>query len=180
MHILAKMPAFSDTIDTHKYSSCQTNCQNAAHGQSVLQAIRSAIDDSAVAKDQQLLAAYVVKTCRNFARVHDNNRTTALHVVAQVSAGVNLAPLAEFLINHGADVNAADAAAVGAGRTPLHYACMFNNVAVAAVLVRRGARLDRYDQEQRHPLSYMRGPVSLPDVRKALVHIFVLLNTKTA
>lgn len=146
-----------DIQSTVRYT-CRHNCLKSTHAERILHAIRSAVDNVRLVDQQPQLAAYIVRACRNFARIANADRFTALHAVAQCTSNVNLAALAEFLINHRADVNAT---VESNGWTPLHYACAYNNLAVAAVLSRHGANMGAYDHQFRKPVALLPLPEQL-------------------
>lgn len=130
------------------------NCQNAQHYKQIRHAIHSTIKNPELADNQQQqLAAYITKTCRNFANNHGDctGRSTALHHIANLPAHLDLSHLVEFLINHRADVNAVDAFYK---RTPLHFACLNGNLSLAALLVRRGATISALDTHEKCALNY--------------------------
>jgi ankyrin repeat protein len=62
--------------------------------------------------------------------------------------GAGTAPIATFLLDHGAEMNAKGAD----GMTPLHYAARHGHVAVAKVLLDRGANIDAEDDAHFTPI----------------------------
>lgn len=127
-------------------NTCHLNCRDASHADRIVNAIRSIDCDVELADRLPQVAAFLVTTCRNFARVANNDRVTALHAVAESKSVVNLAALAELLILHQADVNLT---VLSNGWTPLHYACASHNMAVVAVLCRNGANLHVFADQYR-------------------------------
>ncbi len=76
-------------------------------------------------------------------RTRDTKKTPLHHAVTYRKLAV-----VEFLIEHGADVNAID----WTGMTPLHIAATMNQIAVAKALVRAGADVEAADKFGDRPL----------------------------
>ncbi|XP_052871449.1 inhibitor of Bruton tyrosine kinase-like, partial [Anopheles cruzii] len=136
------------TIDTYDYE-CTAKCRLVSHGN----AITAALTKRSVPDKQ--LAAFVAKTCRNFANVLDEYGRTALHMAASVGRDV----LVEWLINQGANIAQKD---TESGHTALHRALYYGSVAAAVRLVKHGAPLDTPDKDFVNPLQLCSSCKRLP------------------
>lgn len=78
------------TISNCTYENCPKKCRNPDHGErinSVL--VRDSLSD-------EKIAAFIAKSCRNFANVYDHQGQSALHV----AAASHKYAIAEWLINN--------------------------------------------------------------------------------
>uniref|UniRef100_A0A182QEH7 BTB domain-containing protein n=1 Tax=Anopheles farauti TaxID=69004 RepID=A0A182QEH7_9DIPT len=133
------IPAFSMfTISNYDYE-CTKKCRLVRHGNAITAALtKRAVSD-------ELLAAYIAKTCCNFAHVLDEYGRSALHMAASVGRSA----IVEWLINHGASLSQKDHES---GHTALHRAMYYGCVGAAVVLVRHGAALDAPDEDFVNPM----------------------------
>uniref|UniRef100_A0A182RRB7 BTB domain-containing protein n=1 Tax=Anopheles funestus TaxID=62324 RepID=A0A182RRB7_ANOFN len=126
------------TISDYDYE-CTKKCRLVSHGNAITAALtKRAISD-------ELLAAYIAKTCRNFAHVVDDCGRSALHMAASVGRSA----LVEWLINQGASLTLKD---LGSGHTALHRAMSYGCIGSAVVLVKHGAPLDAPDEDFVNPI----------------------------
>uniref|UniRef100_A0A182Y6E7 BTB domain-containing protein n=1 Tax=Anopheles stephensi TaxID=30069 RepID=A0A182Y6E7_ANOST len=126
------------TISDYDYE-CTKKCQLVSHGNAITFALtKRAVSD-------ELLAAYIAKTCRNFAHVLDEHGRSALHMAASVGRSA----IVEWLINQGASLTQKD---LESGHTALHRAMYYGNVGAAVLLVKHGAALDAPDEDFVNPI----------------------------
>ncbi|XP_050078956.1 inhibitor of Bruton tyrosine kinase [Anopheles maculipalpis] len=126
------------TISDYDYE-CTKKCRLVSHGNAITAALtKRAVSD-------ELLAAYIAKTCRNFAHVLDDHGRTALHMAASVGRSA----IVEWLINQGASLTQKD---LESGHTALHRAMYYGNVGAAVLLVKHGAALDAPDEDFVNPI----------------------------
>uniref|UniRef100_A0A182NAV7 BTB domain-containing protein n=1 Tax=Anopheles dirus TaxID=7168 RepID=A0A182NAV7_9DIPT len=126
------------TISDYDYE-CTKKCRLVRHGNAITAALtKRAVSD-------ELLAAYIAKTCRNFAHVLDEYGRSALHMAASVGRSA----IVEWLINQGASLSQQDHES---GHTALHRAMYYGCVGAAVVLVRHGAALDAPDEDFVNPM----------------------------
>ncbi|XP_052871018.1 inhibitor of Bruton tyrosine kinase-like, partial [Anopheles cruzii] len=133
------------TSNTDDYE-CTAKCN---HGN----AITAALTKRSVPDKQ--LAAFVAKTCRNFANVIDEYGRSALQMAASVDRDV----LVEWLINQGANIAQKD---TESGYTALHWALYCGSVASAVRLVKHGAPLDTPNYNFVNPLQLCSSGKRLP------------------
>uniref|UniRef100_A0A182PG48 BTB domain-containing protein n=1 Tax=Anopheles epiroticus TaxID=199890 RepID=A0A182PG48_9DIPT len=126
------------TVTDYDYD-CTKKCRLVRHGNAITAALtKRAVSD-------ELLAAYIAKTCRNFTHVLDEYGRSALHMAASVGRSA----IVEWLINQGASVTQRD---LESGHTALHRAMYYGNVGAAVVLVKHGAALDAPDEDFVNPI----------------------------
>ncbi|XP_061517872.1 inhibitor of Bruton tyrosine kinase [Anopheles gambiae] len=126
------------TITDYDYD-CTKKCRLVRHGNAITAALtKRAVSD-------ELLAAYIAKTCRNFTHVLDEYGRSALHMAASVGRSA----IVEWLINQGASITQKD---LESGHTPLHRAMYYGNVGAAVALVKHGAALDAPDEDFVNPM----------------------------
>ncbi|XP_055548784.1 inhibitor of Bruton tyrosine kinase [Wyeomyia smithii] len=128
----------STTISNFDYE-CTKKCRLPNHGNEIIKALtkRSIADE--------LLAAFIAKTCRNFAEILDDQGRSALHLAASVGRYA----IAEWLVKHGASITAKDRES---GHTALHRAMYYGCVGVAVLLLKYGASIDCPDEDFVNPL----------------------------
>ncbi|EDW58880.1 inhibitor of Bruton tyrosine kinase [Drosophila virilis] len=128
------MPA----LRNHDYD-CTVKCRQVQHGNCITAALtKRSIED-------QPLAAFVAKTCANFANITDYLGRSAVHMCASVARYRIL----EWLLNHGAPINEPD---FESGSSPLHRALYYGCIDCAVLLLRYGASLELLDEDTRCPL----------------------------
>lgn len=128
------MPA----LRNHDYD-CTVKCRQVQHGNCITAALtKRSIED-------QPLAAFVAKTCANFANITDYLGRSAVHMCASVARYRIL----EWLLNHGAPINEPDSES---GSSPLHRALYYGCIDCAVLLLRYGASLELLDEDTRCPL----------------------------
>ncbi|XP_061394598.1 inhibitor of Bruton tyrosine kinase [Musca vetustissima] len=133
---------------------CTRNCRLREHGNAITNALtKRSIDD-------EKLAAYVAKTCCNFADIVDDLGRSAVHL----SASVDRYDILEWLLNHGAIISGRD---YESGSTPLHRAIFYGCIDCANLLVRYGASLDILDEDTRSPLQQVCRMCDFPKQFKA-------------
>ncbi|XP_053664710.1 inhibitor of Bruton tyrosine kinase [Anopheles marshallii] len=126
------------TISDYDYE-CTKKCRLVSHGNAITAALtKRSISD-------ELLAAYIAKTCRNFAHVVDEYGRSALHMAASVGRSA----IVEWLINQGACLTQKD---LESGHTALHRAMYYGSIGSAVVLVKHGAPLDAPDEDFVNPM----------------------------
>uniref|UniRef100_A0A2M4AFK3 BTB domain-containing protein n=2 Tax=Anopheles triannulatus TaxID=58253 RepID=A0A2M4AFK3_9DIPT len=126
------------TISNYEYD-CTKRCRLVSHGN----AITAALTKRSVSDEQ--LAAYIAKTCRNFANILDEYGRSALHMAASVGRYA----IVEWLINQGASITQKD---TESGHTALHRAAYYGSVGAAVLLVKYGASLEVPDEDFVNPL----------------------------
>ncbi|KFB49169.1 AGAP009939-PA-like protein [Anopheles sinensis] len=126
------------TINSFEYE-CTKKCRLVSHGN----AITAALTKRAVSDEQ--LAAYIAKTCRNFAHILDEYGRSALHMAASVGRYA----IVEWLINQGASITQKD---LESGHTALHRAMYYGSIGSAVALVKHGASLDVPDEDFVNPM----------------------------
>ncbi|XP_053674901.1 inhibitor of Bruton tyrosine kinase [Anopheles nili] len=126
------------TISDYDYE-CTKKCRLVSHGNAITAALtKRAITD-------ELLAAFIAKTCRNFAHILDDCGRSALHMAASVGRYA----IVEWLINQGASLSLKDHES---GHTALHRAMYYGSVGAAVLLVKHGAALDAADDDFVNPV----------------------------
>lgn len=128
------------SMETYDYE-CTKKCKNALHARQIIDAAtkRSVADEP--------LAAFIAKTCRNFAEIVDDEGRSALHIL--VSVGGRYA-LVEWLLLQGANKELRDRES---GHTAITRAIYYGNVAEAVLLMMRGAALTP-DNDFVNPLQF--------------------------
>uniref|UniRef100_A0A182S7H4 ANK_REP_REGION domain-containing protein n=1 Tax=Anopheles maculatus TaxID=74869 RepID=A0A182S7H4_9DIPT len=126
------------TISDYDYE-CTKKCRLVSHGNAITAALtKRAVSD-------EWLAAYIAKTCRNFAHVLDEHGRSALHMAASVGRSA----IVEWLVNQGASLTQKD---FESGHTALHRAMYYGNIRAAVLLVKHGAALDAPDEDFVNPI----------------------------
>nr|AAL29148.1 SD05384p [Drosophila melanogaster] len=123
---------------TQEYD-CTAKCRLRQHGN----AITAALTKRSI--DNQKLAAFIFKTCGNFANILDDLGRSAVHM----SASTARYEILEWLLNHGAYINGQD---YESGSSPLHRALYYGSIDCAVLLLRYGASLELLDEDTRCPL----------------------------
>ncbi|XP_065367472.1 inhibitor of Bruton tyrosine kinase [Calliphora vicina] len=118
---------------------CTRKCRLRAHGN----AITSALTKRSI--ENEKLAAYVAKTCCNYADIVDDLGRSAVHV----AASVDRYDILEWLLNQGSIISGRD---FESGSSPLHRAIFYGCIDCAVLLLRYGASLDILDEDTRSPL----------------------------
>ncbi|XP_058820045.1 inhibitor of Bruton tyrosine kinase [Topomyia yanbarensis] len=128
----------SVSISTFDYE-CTKKCRLLSHGNAITTTLtKKSVSD-------ELLAAFVAKSCRNFADILDDQRRSALHLAASVGRY----SIAEWLIKNGANISLKDRES---GHTALHRAIYYGCVGVAVLLLKYGANIDSPDEDFVNPL----------------------------
>ncbi|XP_055309724.1 inhibitor of Bruton tyrosine kinase [Sitodiplosis mosellana] len=128
-------------IANYSYENCGKKCKNPDHGER----INSVLMKNSIADDK--IAAFIAKTCRNFAHVADLQGQTALHV----ATATHKYSIVEWLINNGADVNLPDKQL---GQTPLHRAIHYGYFDIAVLLLSYGASFELNDFKLKSAVQY--------------------------
>uniref|UniRef100_A0A1A9X4V3 BTB domain-containing protein n=1 Tax=Glossina brevipalpis TaxID=37001 RepID=A0A1A9X4V3_9MUSC len=125
-------------IKNYEYD-CTPKCHFRLHGNQITMALtkRSIADDK--------LAAYVAKTCCNFADIVDDLGRSATHI----AASVDRYKILEWMLNQGSIISGRD---FESGSTPLHRAIFYGCIDCAVLLLRYGASLELLDGDTRSPL----------------------------
>nr|XP_016929755.1 inhibitor of Bruton tyrosine kinase [Drosophila suzukii] len=123
---------------TQEYD-CTTKCRHRQHGNTITAALTKR------SIDHQKLAAFIFKTCGNFANILDDLGRSAVHM----SASTARYEILEWLLNHGAYINGQD---YESGSSPLHRALYYGSIDCAVLLLRYGASLELLDEDTRCPL----------------------------
>lgn len=97
--------------------------------------------------NNELLAAYIAKVCRNFTEVMDEEGRSALHLAVSVG---NRYDICAWLLRQGANLNVRDRES---GHSPITRAIYYGNVAEAILLQSLGASLSP-DNDFINPLQY--------------------------
>ncbi|KAH8253689.1 hypothetical protein KR032_006546 [Drosophila birchii] len=118
---------------------CTTKCRRRQHGNSITAALTKR------SIDNQKLAAFIFKTCGNFANILDDLGRSAVHM----SASTGRYEILEWLLNQGAYINGQD---YESGSSPLHRALYYGSLDCAVLLLRYGASLELLDEDTRCPL----------------------------
>uniref|UniRef100_A0A1B0BRM9 BTB domain-containing protein n=1 Tax=Glossina palpalis gambiensis TaxID=67801 RepID=A0A1B0BRM9_9MUSC len=125
-------------IKNYEYD-CTSKCHFRLHGNQITMALtKRSIED-------EKLAAYVAKTCCNFADIVDDLGRSAVHIAASVDRYTIL----EWLLNQGSIISGRD---FESGSTPLHRAIFYGCIDCAVLLLRYGASWELLDVDTRSPL----------------------------
>ncbi|XP_058449485.1 inhibitor of Bruton tyrosine kinase [Malaya genurostris] len=128
----------SQSISNYDYE-CTKKCHLLSHGNAITAALtKKSISD-------ELLAAFIAKSCRNFVDILDDQGRSALHLAASVGRYA----IAEWLIKNGANISLKDRES---GHTALHRAMYYGCVGVAVLLLKYGANIDSPDEDFVNPL----------------------------
>ncbi|KAH8233465.1 hypothetical protein KR026_008461 [Drosophila bipectinata] len=124
---------------TSQDCDCTAKCRLRQHGNNITAALTKRSISS------QNLAAFVYKTCGNFANILDDLGRSAVHM----SASTGRYEILEWLLNHGAYINGQD---YESGSSPLHRALYYGSIDCAVLLLRYGASMELLDEDTRCPL----------------------------
>ncbi|XP_037949451.1 inhibitor of Bruton tyrosine kinase-like [Teleopsis dalmanni] len=125
-------------IKNYEYD-CTIKCNCRQHAN----AITAALTKRSISNEK--LAAFIAKTCRNFADNVDDLGRSAVHIAASVDRYEVL----EWLLNQGAIINGRD---FESGNSALHRAIYYGCVDCAVLLIRYGASLELLDEDTCTPL----------------------------
>ncbi|XP_031631768.1 inhibitor of Bruton tyrosine kinase [Contarinia nasturtii] len=128
-------------ISNFQYENCGKKCKNPEHSER----ITGVLLNNSLPDDK--IAAFIAKTCRNFAHNLNHQGQTALHAA---TAGHKYA-VVEWLINNGADVNLPDKQL---GQTALHRAINNGYFDIALLLLNYGASFEINDFKLKAPVQY--------------------------
>ncbi|KAH8400712.1 hypothetical protein KR009_000515 [Drosophila setifemur] len=120
-------------------NDCTAKCRLRQHGN----IITAALTKRSIPNDK--LAAFLAKTCGNFANILDDLGRSAVHM----SASTGRYKILEWLLNHGAYINGQD---YESGSSPLHRALYYGSIDCAVLLLRYGASWELLDEDTRCPL----------------------------